>query len=250
MGGLMYITGFPGTPTKAGPGVGDIFPATLAALGIVSAVRHAERTGQGQLVDVAMYDAVLSLCERMVYQHSYTGEVPGQPGNGHPLLSPFGVFEAADGWIALAAPGDENWRRTCERLDAPELATDPRFSSAAARVANNAATQAELNKVTRRYRKAEIVERLAGFVPVGPVNTAADIFADGYAKARDMLVEVEQPGGARNVVLAGTPIKFTETPTRPLTRGPLLGEHTDSVLARAGYTADQISALREARAVR
>ncbi len=89
MGGVMGITGTAdGVPLKAGPGIGDIYPAALAALGIVAAVRHAERTGEGQLVDVGMVDAVLSMCERIVYQYSYAGVVPGPEGNAHPMLCP------------------------------------------------------------------------------------------------------------------------------------------------------------------
>lgn len=123
MGGFLSITGSPdGTPIKSGPGIGDIFPAALLALGIVAAVRHAERTGEGQFLDVAMYDAILALTERIVYQHSYTSEVPRPQGNSHPLLCPFDIFPSSDGWIAIAAPSDRHWRVIAETIGRPEMA--------------------------------------------------------------------------------------------------------------------------------
>src|SRR5436190_3727017 len=128
MGGLMGITGpAPDQPTKVGPGVGDIYPATLLAFGIVAALNHAQRTGVGQFVDVAMYDGILALCERIVYQHSYTGEIPTQQGNSHPLLVPFDVFATKDGFVAIATPRDAQWSELCRCIGRPELGDDLRF---------------------------------------------------------------------------------------------------------------------------
>src|SRR5690606_6914250 len=121
MGGIMGINGpGPGQPMKVGPGVGDIVPGMLLAFAIVSAVRHAERTGEGQFVDVAMYDAALALCERIVYQHSFTGQVPQPEGNSHPIFVPFGVFRALDGWVSIACPVDDFWRQLCVIMGRPE----------------------------------------------------------------------------------------------------------------------------------
>ena len=117
MGGIMGITGpDANTPLKIGPGVGDIVPAMLMTIGILSAVRHAEKTGEGQFVDVGMYDAILALCERIVYQHSYDGTVPGPEGNSHPLLCPFGLFPASDGWVSIACPRDHFWKILAENM--------------------------------------------------------------------------------------------------------------------------------------
>ena len=103
MSGFMSVTGPPGEPTKAGPGIGDLFPGALTALGVVSAVLSAQRTGEGQYVDIAMYDAMVSLCERIVYQYGYTGEDPIPAGNRHPLWSLYNTFEARDGQIGRAS---------------------------------------------------------------------------------------------------------------------------------------------------
>jgi crotonobetainyl-CoA:carnitine CoA-transferase CaiB-like acyl-CoA transferase len=236
MGGFMGITGTAdGVPLKAGPGVGDIYPAALAALGIVAAVRHAERTGVGQLVDVGMVDAVLSLCERIVYQYSYSGVVPGPEGNAHPMLCPFENFPTEDGWITIAAPGDAHWKLLCAAMGRPELGDDERFRTSRDRVRNAPETRSVVGEWTRGRSTRDAVAALAGKVPAGPVQTVRDIFADPHARSRDMLVEVEQAGcAARKAVYAGTPIKLTATPGGVYRRPPRLGEHTAEILAELG----------------
>ncbi|MGH7855899.1 MAG: CoA transferase, partial [Candidatus Binatia bacterium] len=127
MGGLVGITGpkeSPGFPN--GASVGDIFPGTLMALGVVSAIHSARRTGEGQFLDVAMVDAVLALCETIVVNYSYGGKVLGPRGAGHPTLCPFDVFETSDGAVAIAAPTDNHWAALCETMGRPDLVADER----------------------------------------------------------------------------------------------------------------------------
>ena len=237
MGGFAGITGeLDGAPLKSGPGIGDIFPGTLLALGIAAAVRHAEQTGQGQFVDVAMYDAVLAMCERIVYQHSYLGLVPSPMGNGHPLLAPFDIMQTSDGWIAVAAPSNNHWRILVETMGRADLADDPRFVDNAARVANNAEVQELVGAWLRSQTNASVVAALGGKVPIGPVNNAADIFADEHVLRREMLVDVEEPGSDKPVTIAGSPIKFSSTPARVKRRGPMLGED-DTATIRAEWSA-------------
>jgi len=235
MGGFMGITGTAdGVPLKAGPGVGDIYPAALAALGIVAAVRHAERTGEGQLVDVGMVDAVLSLCERIVYQYSYGGQVPGPEGNAHPMLCPFENFRTLDGWVTIAAPGDAHWKLLCDIMGRPELASDERFSTGRERVRNAPQTRRAVGAWTAALTTRQAMAALGGRVPAGPVQTVRDIFADPHARSRSMLVEVEQAGCARPAIYAGVPIKLTATPGGVYRRPPRLGEHTAEILAELG----------------
>ena len=235
MGGFMGITGTAdGVPLKAGPGVGDIYPAALAALGIVAAVRHAERTGEGQLVDVGMVDAVLSMCERIVYQYSYSGQVPGPEGNAHPMLCPFENFRTRDGWVTIAAPGDAHWRLLCDIMGRPELGEDERFRTSRDRVRNGAETRRVVSQWAAGLTTPEAMAALGGRVPAGPVQTVRDIFADPHARSRDMLVEVEQAGSPRPAIYAGTPIKLTATPGGVRRRPPRLGEHGEEILAEMG----------------
>ncbi|MGW0177191.1 CaiB/BaiF CoA transferase family protein [Rhodococcus sp. NPDC003322] len=234
MAGIMGITGTEdGTPIKVGPGVADIFPGTMLALGITSALYEARGSGEGQFVDVAMYDAVLSLCERIVYQHSYTDTVPRAEGNKHPLLSPFDIVPATDGWIAIAAPNDNRWRRLCELIDRPDLAVDPGFATNDLRVSRRDAVYDALSAWTRCRSKDEILAQLGGQVPVGAVRDAAEIMADPHVAARNMSITLEHPGSSKSFVVAGQPLKFSRTPADPQNRAPLLDEHGAEV--RAGF---------------
>jgi crotonobetainyl-CoA:carnitine CoA-transferase CaiB-like acyl-CoA transferase len=237
LSGLMEITGEPGRPPiKTGPGLGDTVPALFAAIGVLSAVHRARRDGVGSFVDVSMYDAMLAMCERTVYQHSYTGDVPTRQGNSHPLLCPFDVVPAADGWVSIAAPGNNHWKQLCVVIGRPELATDSRTSDNVRRLANRDFTMSAITEWTTTRTKNQIIKALGGKVPVAPVNTVEDIYTDPHVHARNMLVEVEHPGVPRPLTIANTPIKFADAPPTRLRRAPLLGEHTDEVLGRPEST--------------
>lgn len=226
MAGLMGITGTPdGTPIKVGPGVGDIFPGTLLALGIVSALYESRSSGVGQFVDVAMYDAILSLCERIVYQYSYDGTIPKPEGNRHPLLSPFDIVPAVDGWVAIAAPNNNRWKRLCELIGRNDLATDPGLQTNESRVGRREEVYDGLAGWTRTRSTDEILAVLGGEVPVGAVRNAQEILADPHVEARGMAVRLPHPGSNRTVTVAGQPIKFSRTPATPTRRAPLLDEH-------------------------
>jgi crotonobetainyl-CoA:carnitine CoA-transferase CaiB-like acyl-CoA transferase len=248
MGGMMGITGqADGAPTKVGPGVGDTIPALYLALGVVSAVFSARQTGRGQFLDVAMADAVLGVCERIVHQHSFGHLTPGPEGDHHPFLLPFGIYPAADGYVAIACPGDAFFRQLCQALEAPELLED--FATAKARIANREAAIERLSAITGAMTKAELRERLGGVVPFGPVLNIAEIARDPHFAARGMLAEIELPGFPAPMRIAGQPIKFAGTPTAVTRRGPELGEHTGSVLRAHGASDDDIARWRLAGAI-
>ncbi|MCZ4590291.1 CoA transferase [Rhodococcus opacus] len=230
MAGALSITGTEdGKPVKIGPGIGDIFPGTMLAIGVLSALFEAERTGQGQQIDVAMFDAMLSLCERIVYQYSYTGQVPKPIGNTHPILTPFDVLEVKDGWIAVAATTQLRWEALCRIMERPELIEDARFRNEGCRVEHRAEIRTLLDDWSRDLTRAEVTEKLGGKVPFGPVNDIRDIFDDPHAWARDMLVEIDNPGSSQKAIVAGQPIKFSRTPSKVGTRAPLLDEHGDAI---------------------
>lgn len=247
MGGIMGITGpDPTTPLKVGPGVGDLVPAMMMAFGIMAAVYRAQRTGRGQFVDAPMVDGVLSLCERIVYQYSYQGKVPHPEGNRHPLLCPFGMFPCKDGWITIACPADEFWKQLCQIIGRPELGGDPAFSGNDGRIKNQAIVDEAVTGFTLRYTKKELMGLLGGKIPFGPVYDVRDIIEDEHFRRRGMIVEVEQPGSATPVLIAGIPVRLTETPGRVARRAPLLGEDTDAVLAEAGCGLEEIRSWRAA----
>ncbi len=244
MGGIMGITGpVPGgAPTKIGPGIGDIAPAMFAAFGALAATFRAHRTGQGEHVDISMVDSVLALCERIVFQYSATGRSPEPEGNGHPLLCPFGLFEAKDGFVSLAIPSDSFWQVFVRLIGRAELATDDRFATNAARLENAASTLEIVSAWLRGRTRAEVASIIGGQVPFAPVMTAADIFSDPHFAARNMLVETAVPGSARDLHIANTPVRIDNLASGVRSRAPMTGEHTAEVLQEFGLDADALSA--------
>ena len=249
MGGVMAITGPNAeTPTKVGPGIGDIVPGIMLGFGVLAAIHHARRTGVGQFVDMSMVDAVLAVCERMVWQHSVEGLRPGPEGNHHPFLCPFGMFPAADGFVTIAAHQDEFFAVLAAGIDAGELLANPDFNTHIGRTRNRHRLIAELNARTSRLSKAYLIERLAGKIPFGPVMDIAEIMTDPHFVARQMMVDVEQPGAAP-IRVAGVPIKMTETPGGVMRRSPFLGEDTQAKLRELGLSGEEIQSLIDRRVI-
>jgi crotonobetainyl-CoA:carnitine CoA-transferase CaiB-like acyl-CoA transferase len=248
MGGIMAITGPDATtPMKIGPGLGDIVPGAMLAFGILAAVHHARRTGEGQFVDIAMVDAVLALCERTVYQLSVQGLTPVPEGNHHPFLVPFGTYPTTDGFVALAAHQQSFFELLCRALGAEDILTEPRYATPELRIEHRAALIEALSRYTARFTKAELTTRLGGVIPFGPVMNVSDITRDPHYAAREMIVSVEQPGD-EPVQIVGVPIKMTATPGGVHRRAPLLGEDTLARLRAAGLSEAEIAELLEKRA--
>lgn len=244
LGGIMGITGpDPHTPTKIGPGVGDTVPGMMLAFGVLAAIHHAQRTGEGQFVDISMADAVLALSERIVWQHSVAGLVPGPEGNHHPFLCPFGIFPAADGHVTVAAQQNKFFEILCREIGADALLEDERFRDYPSRSANRQVLIVQLGEFTSRLTKAEMLKRLGGRIPFAPVLNIAEIVQNPHFIARDMIVEVEQPGSATPISIAGVPIKMTATPGQVATRAPFHGEHSEAWLRLAGVPEEQIAAI-------
>jgi len=237
MAGVMQVNGHPeDPPTKVGLGVGDIFTGVCCAVGILAAVHHRNRTGEGQFVDTSMYDSMLSLSERAVYQYAYTGEVPGRDGNSHPTLFPYDAFETSDGLVVVAAIGERHWLALCEAMDRPDLAV---YESQAARRERRETLAAAIESWTSEHTTGEVLAALGTDVPCAPVRDVEDVFADGVAHDRGMLVDLDQPGADQSVTVAGTPVAMTATPPDPGGRAPLLDEHRDRILGRrSGTTGD------------
>ncbi len=235
LGGVMETTGQPdGPPTKTGPGVGDLFTATLNCIGILAAVNHREQTGEGQYVDTGMYDSMISFTERAIYQQSYTGEAPTRRGNSHPTLFPYNAFETDDGYAVIAAFNNNHWAELCDVMGREDLAED--YPTTPERLEHRDALREEIAEWTRAQTNDELVDKLEGRVPAAPVQTTEEIFDDPHVHTRDMLVPVEQPGADTDVEIAGNPIKMTETNPKPRGRAPLLDEHREEVLGEKADT--------------
>ncbi len=248
MGGLMSITGEDvRRPMKVGPGIGDIFPAVLASVGILAAQREVDRTGVGRFVDVALYDAVLALSERIVYQHSIEGESPEPQGNSHPILCPYGIVATSTGAVAIAAPSDGHWKQLVTIMGRPELASDSRYETNELRLRHAQDVYSAVEQWSRARSTETVISVLAGRVPCGPVNDAAAIARDPHVAVRRMIVDVDHPAG-RSIRVAGSPIKLAGEDQLRYMRAPLLGEHTEEVFAELIESRHEADVSRPVRA--
>ena len=233
MGGIMSITGWPDMPpTRVGMSTGDITAALFAAVGIVAALHQRDKTGVGQKVDVAMLDCQLAILENALSRFQVDGVPPRPLGNRHPTITPFQAFKALDGYFVVGAGNDAIWVRLCNAIARPDLATDPRFTTNASRTDALDEVVACLEQAFARKTVAEWLAILeAAGVPCGPVNTIDHVVQNRQLKARNMLVEVEDPV-AGTVMVPGNPIKLSDVPREPpFTRAPAVGEHTEEVLS-------------------
>jgi crotonobetainyl-CoA:carnitine CoA-transferase CaiB-like acyl-CoA transferase len=232
MGGITHLTGpDDGGGFPAGASVGDLYPGTLLALGVVSAIHHARRTGEGQFLDIAMYDAVMFLSETAIANYGYDNVALGPRGSHHPMLCPFGIFPASDGAVSIAAPGPGHWQALCEIIGREDLIADERTHNVHLRARNRLFVEGVISVWTAPQTKQQVIDALGGKVPCGPVNTAADIYADPHVAARGMIDQLDLPGDNPSVSIVANPIKYTATPTNLYRRPPKLGEHTEEILA-------------------
>jgi len=250
MGGFMSITGerddLPGGgPQKAGVAISDLMTGLYATVAILAALAQRERTGRGQVIDMALLDTAIAMLANMNMNYLVTGKAPGRAGNAHQNIVPYQVFAAADGDVVIAVGNDGQYARFCEIAGRPDLATDPRFAKNADRVRNRAVLVPLLETIVGEKPAAFWTERLeAANVPCGPINSIAQALADPQAVARGLRIDLPHPS-AGTVPLVGLPIRLSASPPEYRRPPPLLGEHTDEVLRElAGLDGTEIAALR------
>jgi crotonobetainyl-CoA:carnitine CoA-transferase CaiB-like acyl-CoA transferase len=251
MGGLMSITGHPGQgPVRVGIAINDTSAGLLLSYGIVLALLNRERTGEGQWVQTSLLEAQIFMLDFQAARYLMKGEVAGQEGNFHPTSPGTGMFQTADGYINVAASGDNLWRRFCEAAGAKDLLDNPDFANVVARAKNRPALNAHLNEIIRRHPNAYWVELMNKVgVPCGPINTIDQTFADPQVQHLGIAKPVDNPKhGPQKVV--GQPIHLSRYPQPDELRPtPEQGQHTDAVLRDLGYDAAAIAELRQRGAI-
>ena len=249
-GGIMGLTGEKGGgPLKVGIAVTDIATGMFAATGILTALYHRERTGQGQHVDASMLDGQVSWLTYQAGRYLASGNVPQRIGSAHPLIVPYQDFEASDGFINIAAGNDNLWKKFCAVTDLSDIADDPKFATNPKRVENRDEVVAIVSKKIKTKTMQEWLDILndAG-VPCGPIYTVDQIFKDPQVLAREMLVEVDHPKCGK-IQVTGSPIKLSETPAEITTHPPMLGEHNSSILQEFGFSEEDITKLKEDKVI-
>ena len=237
MSGIMSVTGEPGgAPVKCGVPIADLAVGLFAVNGILAALVARGRTGKGQHIDTSLFESALAMCVWETTEYWATGEAPDAMGSAHRLSAPYQAFRTSDGYITLAALTPQQWQRLCVTLERESLASDPRFGTNAARMANRPALVTEIEAALACRMTAEWVERLhtAG-VPAGPINDLAQVFDDPHTRARRMVEEIEHPVAGR-VRTLGFPLKMSETPLRVRRPPPVLGEHTAEIMRELGVS--------------
>ncbi len=248
MGGGMSVTGVPGgPPLRSGLPMADLGTGLFAAIGILAAVVEKQRTGRGQLVDVAMFDAMAGLLTQHAGRYFMTGESMGRVGNSHPAVVPYGSFPAADGDIVIANLGEGFWPKIARAIGRPELVADERFATNADRVRHREELDGLIAAETRRRPVAEWEALFeAADVPHAPVLNVGQVLEHPQARARGLVTDVEHALLGR-MRTTGRAISLPAHPDGRPTAAPLLGQHTDEVLRELlGCTDDQLGAWREA----
>lgn len=249
-GGIMSLTGYPDRPpVKMGVAISDLAAGMFAAFAIVSALHARTRTGKGQYSDVALLDGQIALLTAWASSYFATGEAPGRYGSGHPQIVPYQAFPTKTIDIIVCVTNEKFWALLCEVLEVPDLKEDPRYRTNPARVRNRDTLLPILEAKFSARPGEEWLELLRGAgVPCAPINTVDLALGDPQVLARGMVVEVDHPRAGR-LKLPGPPYKLSETPATIRSAPPLLGQHTEEILAELGYSPAEIHNLRQIGAV-
>lgn len=251
-GGLWSMNGFPDrAPVRVGTIIGDVSATLFATIGVLAAVREAERTGLGQMVDVSQQDAVLALTENAVVKYTVDGEIAGPLGNEHPFVRPYGQFPCRDGHVFFGGYNDKLWALSCRKFGTPELLADPEIDTMAKRFDPGVYARRVKPVVEAwfRERSKRELEALAGDdIPLCAVKNIKEVVEDPHIAAREMIVEVEYPEG--RVGMFGTPIKLSRTRADACGPAPRLGQHNAEVYADLlGLDAEELQRLKSMGAV-
>ncbi len=250
MGGLMSITGeLGGPPIKVGVAIADISGGMFASNGILVALYNREKTGKGQMVDVSLLDSQVAWLTYRAGAYFASGEVPQPMGSGHPVIVPYQAFKAKDVFINIAVGNDQLWERFCKAVGLENVMNDPKFATNAKRVENREEIVKIISDliVTKDGEEWLKIITDAG-VPCGPIYTVDKVFADPQVLHREMVKELDHPKAGK-VKVTGIPIKLSDTPGEVETAPPVLGQHTQEILAELGYSDKDLEKLKQEKVI-
>lgn len=246
MGGLRYLTGEPGrVPVRVGVSIGDTLASLHGVIGILMALHHRQASGKGQVVDVALYEAVFNCMESLLPEYSAFGTVREAAGSALPGIAPSNAYPCTDGWVLVAGNGDSIFTRLMRTIGRSDWADDPSLVGNAARVKRVDEIDAAIGAWTQTRTVTDVLSALnAAQVPAGRLYTARDIAEDPHYRARGMVEKVTSADGL-TVEVPGIVPKLSATPGRITRRAPTLGEDTSAILREIGITPEQEARLRE-----
>jgi len=250
-GGLMSITGpVDGVPSRVGIPIVDITTGMFSTTAILAALRARDLTGEGQFVDMSLFDANVALLANVGSNYLVGGSAPRRYGNAHPNLTPYEAFQARDRWFVLGAANDRQWEILCQVIGHPEISNDPRYATNSDRLANRESLLNILNQILIARDAGEWLAELSqAGLPCASINSIPEVLENPQARARDLVLTVEHPT-AGPLRLAGFPYKLSRTPAEVHLPPPLLGQHTEKVLVELlGYSPENVSMLREQGAI-
>ncbi len=245
MSGFMSVNGTEDMePLRAGIPITDTIAGLYAAFGILAALRRRDQTGEGDEIQTAMVDGMISMLTFASSAYFATGELPPRNGNDHMVVSPYGVFQTADGSLAVAPSTEKTWLALCKVLDLEYLITDPKFDTNEKRLKRRKEINQIVNQKMRVLPRDQWMQRFndAG-IPCGPINNLKEVFSDPQVLHQDMVLESAQPSGP--VKMTGFPVKLTHAPARLRRISPQIGEHNREVLLEAGYSNAEIDRLEQ-----
>lgn len=251
MGGLRHLTGHPGEiPVRCGVSIGDTLTALHGVIGVLTALYHRQTNGgKGQMIDVALYEAVFNVMESLIPEYSAFGVVREPSGSSLPGIAPSNAYRCSDGLVLIAGNGDSIFKRLMQAVGRPDMAADPSLSDNSGRVARLVDIENAIENWTRHLKVTEVLDLLAAAqVPSGRVYTARDIAEDPHYLARDMLLS-QQTRDGKPFTVPGIVPKLSATPGSIRTPAPSIGEDTDSVLAGLGLSPQQIQSLRDKKVI-
>lgn len=254
MGGMMHLTGIPdgkpgAGPLKTGLPISDLVTGMYATTAILAALERRNISKQGQYIDIALLDCLISFTGCQVMNYFISGKMPQRMGNEHLTMVPYQVFRCSEGDVIVAVGNDSQFVAYCDVIGRPDLAADPRFSTSPQRSRNRSALIPILSEIMTTRTMSEWVALLEPRnVPCGPIYDTRQVFEDPQVKHREMQISLPHSSGVDAPAVA-SPIRFSESPIAYGKAAPSLGEHTEAVLAQVGVTAEQLAALREKRIV-